>query len=445
MFDARLRTLLGCAPQDATFEHFEQLLHNDQAVEGPDLDYKGTLYGSGTEAAGELAKDVAALANASGGTLVLGMWEDKATSAPKAFNPLPLTDRLRKDYREWLALRLDPPVQCDIRFVAKCVENGTPKGLVIISVPSSGQAPHAVVGSADLRDGTLRFPVRNDNTTTFMNLAYVKRALAAAEYQAASRRDVLEKAESEVFADRIERGGERLMLTVTLVPDLPGFYPIDSATFSAFRGHPLTMDLPFLRVPLQRFGVGPRRFTATDAARRPRNVAHFRGDGSAAWAVEGPAVPAFPSNSYSDGTEPAWHVDRVVLLVLTVMQHLTQHARRAAVSGTASLRVRLNSADGPQKLATELDRSAPHDIGTGELEIAIGESSLLLEDAGSGERELVRAAAAALADLFQNFGVVEAEQLTLDGQINLNGWAHRYREHISTWAARGGVEILVPA
>lgn len=59
---ARLRTLPGAAPGDATYAQYLTLIRNPSAVESTDLDYKGEQYGKGTEQAGELAKDVAALA-----------------------------------------------------------------------------------------------------------------------------------------------------------------------------------------------------------------------------------------------------------------------------------------------------------------------------------------------------------------------------------------------
>lgn len=276
MFDARLRTLLGSAVKDAPYGRFLTLIKNEQAVEGPDLDYKGDLYDKGTEGAGELAKDVAALANAGGGTLILGLHENKTTSVPQAANPLPLTDRLRKDYRETLALRLDPPVQCDIDFIAKDPDAAKPQGLIVISVPPSAHAPHAVVGTKDLRDGTLRFPLRNDNTTTFMNLSQIKRALALSARLSAGRRDTLDQAEEQVFAQWVQRGGERPALTVTVVPDLPGAFPIDNASFETFKQQ--TAENPTIfgnRSSLHRFGVGPRRFIAADSDARPRRLAHF--------------------------------------------------------------------------------------------------------------------------------------------------------------------------
>jgi hypothetical protein len=130
--------------------------------------------------------------------LILGLRENRATAIPQHANPEPLTDQLRKNYRETLVLRLEPAVECDIHFIPEDDSIVPPRGLVVISVPPSARTPHAVVGTTDLRDGTLRFPYRNDNHTAFMNLAQVKRAVSAATSLAAGRQDVLIAADHAV-------------------------------------------------------------------------------------------------------------------------------------------------------------------------------------------------------------------------------------------------------
>lgn len=73
-----------------------------------------------------------------------------------------------------------------------------------------------MVGTTDLRDGTLRFPYRNDNHTAHMNLAQVKRAIAASTSLAASRHEVLKAAERDIAADGRGRPGARLVLALAV-------------------------------------------------------------------------------------------------------------------------------------------------------------------------------------------------------------------------------------
>ncbi|MGW9028597.1 AlbA family DNA-binding domain-containing protein [Streptomyces sp. NPDC055722] len=69
----RLATLLGTDPTRATAEDVRKLLNNPQTAEGQDLDYKLEPHGNGMEGGGELAKDIAAFANSTGGVLVLSL------------------------------------------------------------------------------------------------------------------------------------------------------------------------------------------------------------------------------------------------------------------------------------------------------------------------------------------------------------------------------------
>ncbi|MGW6487137.1 AlbA family DNA-binding domain-containing protein [Streptomyces sp. NPDC055056] len=442
MFDVRLRTLLGSPPGKASYTQFLTLLRNPSAAESGDLDYKGGQYGKGTEEAGELAKDVGALANAGGGTLILGLREDKATSIPQHTNPEPLTDQLRKNYRETLVLRLDPPVACDIHFVPEDPAAARPSGLVVISVPPSARTPHAVVGTKDLRDGTLRFPYRNDNQTAFMNLAQVKRAIASSQSLAAGRHDVLDAAHAAVGADGRALRGPRI--TLTLTPDLPGAFPIDSASFDGFRTELAAEELAFFgRNVFQAFGVGPRRFIASQSESRSRHVAHFHADGTTAWSTEGPVCQAFVRAAGIAETAESWDSDGVVLRVLAGLQCLAAHtASRATAAGTATARITLDT--GPSQvacgLASNSTTSAQFVFSDIEQHRATGEAGVLLDAAAEAGPGLVQAAAALLADCFQNFGVVEAEQLTLDGRINLPAWGPRKRDQIVRWAQSRGVE-----
>lgn len=446
MFDARLQTLLGCRTDKATYAQYLTLIRNPSAVESADLDYKGEQYGKGTEEAGELAKDVAALANAGGGTLILGLREDRATSIPQHANPEPLTDRLRKNYRETLVLRLEPPVECDIHFVPEDPGASLPRGLVVISVPPSARVPHAVVGTTDLRDGTLRFPYRNDNHTAHMNLAQVKQAIAATRSLASGRHDVLKAAHEAVAADGRSVPGSKLVLSV--VPDLPGAFSIDSASLQAFRQEETDAEHPFYgRNVFQCFGVGPRRFIAAQSESRSRHVAHFHADGTAAWATEGPVI-----NAYSETDSPlpemaeAWHSDRVVIAVLGMLQHLARHATvRAGASGTATARMSLDSATPRERGLAAKQGGQAHTVFSPTVQYhAAGQAGFLLDAAVTGTT-LVQAAAALLADCYQHFGVAEADQITLDGRINTPAWDPRFREDITTWAADNNVEMLTTA
>ncbi|MEV6005821.1 ATP-binding protein [Streptomyces sp. NPDC051976] len=441
MFDVRLRTLLGTVPGEASYAQYLTLIRNPSAVESTDLDYKAKQYEKKPEWQAELAKDVAALANAAGGTLILGLEEDRDTSIPVGVNPEPLTDQLRKTYREALVLRLDPPVECEIHFIAEDRDASAPHGLVVISVPPSARVPHAVTGLKDLRDGTLRFPYRNDNSTAHMNLAQVKSAIAASTALAAGRHDVLDHAHTEVNDDGRGRPGARVI--VTLVPDLPGAFFLSKASFRDFCSEQGQTELPFYRDVFRVFGVGPQRFIAAQAESNGRHVAHFHADGTAAWAVQAPIVGAMNDNDFPTPVE-SWHSDLVVMTVLAVLQRLARHAvKRAGASGTATARLTLDGLSGASRgLARAFGGGAHIVFSSVDQQHATGRAGLLLDATAAGGSGLVQAAAALLADCYQHFGVVEAEQITHDGRINLAAWGPRQREAITLWAQGADVEMI---
>ncbi|MBY8882904.1 hypothetical protein, partial [Actinacidiphila acidipaludis] len=290
---------------------------------------------------------------------------------------------------------------------------------------------------------TLSFPYRNDNHTAYMNVAQVKRAIAASASLAAGRHDVLEAAHAAISTDGRARPGPKLLLTLT--PDLPGAFPIEAASFHAFRRELSASDLPIYgRDVFGSFGVGPRRFIASTGESRCRHVAHFHGDGTAAWVTEGPLVGAF------GGTDEAlpelvrsWHSDLVVMNVLAILHYLAGHStKRAAAAGTATARLTLAVGNQPAcGIASDRGSSAHIVFSSVDQQFAVGTAGLLLGAADGGSL-LVQAAAALLADCYQRFGVVEAEQLTHDGQINLPAWGPRYRQKITEWASTTGVEVL---
>jgi predicted HTH transcriptional regulator len=70
-----LETQLGSRIESVTFEQVSDLVVI-QVPEAFDLDFKSQLYGRADKDRRELAADVAALANTSGGLIVLGIEED---------------------------------------------------------------------------------------------------------------------------------------------------------------------------------------------------------------------------------------------------------------------------------------------------------------------------------------------------------------------------------
>jgi hypothetical protein len=72
---ARIEALLGAPLADVDEDALQRLV--DGAIrEDTDLEFKGKLYGNSDSDRRDLAGDVAALANAGGGLIVLGIWQE---------------------------------------------------------------------------------------------------------------------------------------------------------------------------------------------------------------------------------------------------------------------------------------------------------------------------------------------------------------------------------
>src|SRR6266566_3869886 len=156
----RLQAIFGVPLDDLQYEHLEALVPN-QVSEAFDLDFKATLYGNADRDRRDLATDVAALANTAGGLLVLGIEEDdqaRAVAAPG----LELSEADERRIRQIVGSQVVPMPVLDVLRVEDPDRPGY--GLVLIAVPRSPLAPHAVV----VNDG-LRYPRRNGATTRYLS------------------------------------------------------------------------------------------------------------------------------------------------------------------------------------------------------------------------------------------------------------------------------------
>ena len=133
----RLTALFG-APVDALDESAIQSAIDSRIPEDVDLDWKEAHYPKDKNP--ELAKDVAQLANTMGGIIVLGIKEqDGCADAP---NPVPLGDNQERRIREVVSARIRPFLP-GVSF--RSIETSADMGYLVIVVPQSADAPHAVV------------------------------------------------------------------------------------------------------------------------------------------------------------------------------------------------------------------------------------------------------------------------------------------------------------
>ena len=299
-------------------------------VEDFDLDWKQSGYPKDKNF--ELAKDVAAFANTSGGVIILGVKEDGGGAAIES-TPIDFSTFPAERTTQVLASKLRPFLYgVEIRNIQ--TEAG--KGYQLIAIPRSRDAPHAVVDQD--KGAGLLYPVRDGRTTRHLT-----------EYEVATRyRD--RYAAREEIASRLEQahvdGLSRIaiwvspFLALSLIPTTPGHRGIGAAALAGEHGFLDRWESVGAGAPMAMFArgfrviPGIRRAIVTEVLHRgrsrgPHAELHYDGTGFAATnamtkmlETKGSGDP--PDDIQQDGLE-------TVLLELLLM--LGHHAADTGASG----------------------------------------------------------------------------------------------------------------
>jgi hypothetical protein len=437
---ARLEALLG---SDLEQVHHSQLmtLISNQVAEAFDLDFKSEMYGLSDRDKRDAATDVAALANTAGGLLILGVEEDNQARASAAPGVV-LSEADERRIRQIVGSHVVPMPVIDVLRIPDPARTGY--GLVLIAVPRSPFAPHAVL----VNEG-LRYPKRNGPTTRYLSEPEV--ADAYRERFAAAHRQVDRVREIEADAlHRLATTDDQVWIVVSLVPDLPGELVIDQTALSAARTEligqgPLIMptSVHWLRV-----SIGRRRLLA-DGTRDNSRLARYLStdlhhDGAGVFGAS--VLIRGPSEVASTTGEPEARLvndELVVNGILSGLRFLARYARdRAAAGGNALIRAQLYPVGPQQPLRLGYRRSGFVDsLGTRIMTdaVALSERVAPLDGVAAGGPDLVSATYLLASDVFQEFGWAEAAQLTRDGGVRLPYWNRDWQPHVGQWAAIAGI------
>ncbi|MHA7167115.1 AlbA family DNA-binding domain-containing protein [Arthrobacter bambusae] len=135
---------------------------SDEVKERSDLDWKRELpQGNSEETRDEFTKDVAAMANSGGGTIVFGVEEDRATSAARTIvGASSWDDGRQRTLRTWAFNSIHPPVH-GLEFTS-VQEDGNE--VIVLNVQASAETPHLIV-----KNGSFRSPRREGSATVYMS------------------------------------------------------------------------------------------------------------------------------------------------------------------------------------------------------------------------------------------------------------------------------------
>lgn len=445
MRSRRLDTVLGASVDELTAEHIEALVSN-KIPEAFDLDYKATLYGNSDKDRRDLCGDVAALANASGGVIVLGVEEDDhavATGAPG----VAIGDGERSRMLQILASGLAPLPSLDIVAVPNA--NDPAHGWWVLAVPRSTRSPHAVV----VNDG-FRFPTRHGTTTRYLSEPEV-----AAEYR---RRDV-RAGELTARLDALVTGSLASVnrehgpwVLVALVPEHRGALEISQTRLHQMQQEYAGRELfdagrsgahfQWVRTGRGKYTVGDGPYEKAESPLPHYGYAELHTDGTGSYAVE--LVDMANSRRRNsqmpeDPTADQMVSDEMVALsILTGLRRLARHARdTTGAAGAATLQVHLVPSPGRAVLIghTRQFGFADSRSGNSVSGSAIAESAAALDELAEPGAELVAAAARLLDEIGTSFGIPEMGQFSLDGEIRRRYWQESAA--LVAWASDYGITV----
>ncbi|MFE0699225.1 helix-turn-helix domain-containing protein [Streptomyces sp. NPDC058872] len=433
----RLERLFAARLDDVSHAQVAALVDN-QVTEHYDLDFKRGLYGNKDSEKRDLAGDVAAMANTAGGVIVLGVDEDdqaRACGAPE----VNLSDDEVGRIRQIVSSLVSPLPTFDILPIASPEQDD--RGFLLIAVPRSSNAPHAV-----LVNNALRFPRRNGTTTTYLSEPEVATAYRNRFTGMQSRLDEAARYEADLL-QRLNPSSTTFAV-VTLVPDVAGGFTLDTKALKDFKAEVLHKD-PY-PVPVNtiwyRTSVGSGRLVAdnrmngNELATRLSCELHESGAGSFAAIVTDRGATA-PNSLDASASEVG--DDYLFNALWGGLRFLAHHARdRAAAGGNATVRATI------WPVTPELQARLMHSWGfggqLGDLQAdrppyasAVFDIDDLAEDGGP----LIAATATLANGIAQHFGQPEALQATTDGIIRIKYWHSSMQPRVRAIAQDAGIEV----
>ncbi len=432
----RLRGLIGQDLDSVTPGSLENLVG---IVEDTDLEFKAAEFGTTEGQTKEACYDLAGIANAGGGLLVIGIGEDGAGVAT-ALAPV---DSSHNDFGLWihqvLAARVSPPV--DVTHRALAFDGGV---VHLLGVTPSIYVPHSVA----VGDGGMRFPLRTGTT---------RRWLSQVEAADLYRRRFEAFEDRSLALDRIHRAGidaipadERreswAWLILSLAPDFPGGLELRHGLvtewrdwinqalreFPAYQRQDVDVTLGFLSLTVHDV------YDPDSPIRQIGGTLQLDGSGFLLFGYVGgrnmvgvgeDVIPIYDEHLLGD--------------IVNGLRVLATHSVRSGSSGNGQVRAELLSTSLPMVLAQYRSRFPGELDGTKRVAGTTGVTSRTIPLAASSvpSPELLGGARMLTADLGSAFGQPEPQQVTMDLQLRRARFQRDWQGWFESWAEHAGVEI----
>jgi hypothetical protein len=427
---SRVEDQLGFALNDVSPAKIEAAV-DDGVAESDQLDWKREHYERTDEGRFELAKDVAAFANHQGGVLVIGVADVNGIAT--ASMPVTVGDAIERQLRQTIAARLLPLPEFHIVSVPADVAGAN--GHVIIVVSRSMTRPHAVMRP---NEQGLHYPVRFGAQTRWMAEPEVAEAYRRRDRVAGSQRARVDELRDELEIE-LSLGW---WLTVTVVPDHPGRWPVDLATVEMARQAYWHRDLPLPLLSRAEFPqLAASRVGAVllghnldrEAGTIMQRAALLADDGSACVSVE------LNWEADEDGTAPIYD-ETLTASAAQALAICSQHTSDAGAGDLLLISARLSRIDGADvpDVALAHTRAGGGRYGSSHLS-APTRSPVSSMRRPVGATRLLIATREALAPVLQSFGHAESYQIATDGQLRRPYWSNANRGRLEGWADANNV------
>ncbi len=424
--------------------------------EADDLDFKRDWWGRPEE----IAKDCAAIANAGGGVIIVGVDDagrDVAAGWATFEKPDGFDERVQQVTASSIAPKL-PVVRT--RWVPNPDNNDT--GVAVIAVSRSPQAPHAVVYTRE-RFG---YPIRRSRTTDWLSESEIADRYRSRFDMARSDQDRAKQIQ-DAARPALDRASA-VWVTVVLVPSLRGNLILseEQVLTTERLANYWQYEMPLQQDVTSSLGTRVRRkriIVSSDSRRVVSQYQHHE-----MWLDGSGFASASITHGTNDATRP-WtgvaHSD-IEFYVLRLTDLLVKHAVRAGASGDVVLTAQLLPAwddDSLDEVVTTPDYARvgqPSRIGVPllinqgrtpseeeyvharRIDVEPGQITAPLLDIADTPRELVLAVRRLLLDTLAEDGVTNGRLLTENGAIDRIGVLSRRLTATRDWAAERGIEFI---
>lgn len=427
-----------------------------EVPEADDLDFKRDWWGRSEE----IAKDCAAVANAGGGVIVVGI-DDDGRDVAAGWAPFEKPEGFDERVQQVTASSTAPKIPVvRTRWVPN--PNAIDTGVAVVAVARSPQAPHAVVYTRE----RLGYPIRRSSTTDWLSESEIADRYRNRLEMARSDQDRAHEI-NDAARPAIDRASA-VWVTVAIVPSLRGNLILsedevqNTERLANYWQHEIPLQQNFTNNLNSR--VRRKRIVLSSDWRRV--VSHYQhhemwldGSGFAAAAI---------AHGINEATRPWIGVDHsdIEFYVLRLTDLLVKHAVRAGASGDAVLTAQLLPAwddDSLDQVVTTPDytrigqparvgipllinqRGTPSDeeyVHARRIDVEPGQVTAPLLDIADTPREFVLAVRRLLLDTLAEDGVTTGRLLTENGAIDRMGVLARRITETREWAAQRGIEYI---